>query len=97
MRKARARAEETLSELETEKERAERELQRLQALAGEIRKRLSAFTAAALNVLDVEVEAAPGDEPSLGLEDLQDALRTELASATRAVPTPLPEAESPEQ
>jgi chromosome segregation ATPase len=97
MRKARARADQIIGELEAEKERAERELQRLHALTGEIRKRLSAFTAAALHVLDAELEAGQGEEPAAGLADLQDALRSELASATRpsgpAVPS---EAETPE-
>jgi cell division septum initiation protein DivIVA len=97
LRKARARAEKTLGDLDGEKKRAERELLRLQALTTETRKRLSAFTTSALQVLNAEVEETQGDGSEPDVSDLRDTLQTELTSATRPAPSTLPDAETLER
>jgi len=87
LKKARARAERTLGDVERERDRTERELLRLQALTAETRARLTAFTVAALEVLDAQVAAVHGSasESTLGA-DLQKALQSELASPSQPAP-----------
>ena len=84
LKKARARAEKTLGDLERERDRTQRELERLHVLTAETRTRLSAFTAAALEVLNAQVADVKegAAEPTLGA-DLQEALQSELASPSR--------------
>jgi cell division initiation protein len=97
LRKARARAEKMLGDLESERKRAERELLRLQALTTETRKRLSAFTTSALQVLNAEVEEARGDASTPPGDDMQGTLETKLTSTTRPAPEAVAEAETRER
>lgn len=87
LKKARARADRNLGDMERERYRTQRELLRLQALTDETRKRLSAFTAAALDVLNTQVEG--GQDANLTQpvgDDLQDALHSDAATASQPSP-----------
>ena len=97
LRKARERAAKILGDSETERRHAENELLRLQALTDETRKRLSAFTTAALQVLNAEVETGRDNVSERTLGDLQDALQSQLSPASGSAPRALPSAGSPER
>jgi cell division septum initiation protein DivIVA len=83
LRKARSRAQQILDEREHRLQDAERDFLRLQELSRETRTRLSAFTTAALEVLNAEIEA---DEEPAFQEDLREALQSEVASVTSTPP-----------
>lgn len=87
LRKARERAAKILGDLETERRHAEKELLRLQTLSDETRRRLSAFTTAALQVLNAEVETGPDNVSERTLGDLQDVLQAQLSPASGSVPS----------
>jgi cell division septum initiation protein DivIVA len=88
LKKARARADRALADVERERERTQRELLRLQALTAETRTRLSTFTAAALDVLNAQVDGMQADAPEPPPDDdLRDALQGGLASASQMAPT----------
>jgi cell division septum initiation protein DivIVA len=91
LRKARARAAKILGDLEKERRRVDNELLRLQALTDETRTRLSAFTTAALDILNSEVDTSE-HVPQQALSDLPDALRPQLTSASGSASTRLPSA-----
>jgi cell division septum initiation protein DivIVA len=97
LRKARERAARILGDLENERKQAEDELRRLQALTDETRTRLTAFTTAALHVLNAQVETGLDNASEGALGDLQDVLRTQLTTASDSAETALPTAGTQER
>ncbi len=97
LRKARERATKIVGDAESDRRHAENELLRLQALTDETRKRLSAFTTAALQVLNAEVETGRDNVSERTLGDLQDALQSQLSPASGSAPRAFPSAGSPER
>jgi cell division septum initiation protein DivIVA len=91
----RRQAKAELRQAEAERTQAQAELVRLQSLTDETRAKLSAFTTAALRVLNADVDTAgqresgQEDAPDEALGDLRDALQPRLGQANDALP-PLP-------
>jgi len=82
--KARARAEEIVGDAVRERQRAERELVRLQELASQTRERIKELTLDALRLLDApsdEKPATPEPEPQRSHDDLEHVLRQGLPSS----------------
>ena len=81
LRKARKRADAMVRE----RHQAEQDLLHLQALTTEARRRLAAFTSAALEILDLEVPSRK-DGSAASASDLARALHTEVGSARSQTP-----------
>jgi DNA repair exonuclease SbcCD ATPase subunit len=94
LRKARARAEQLeaaargLEQVERERGRLQAELARLQAMIDETRARLSAFLAAGLEALTSE-GATEKSTAQPALDDLRDALHSQLSPASAPVAEPV--------
>jgi chromosome segregation ATPase len=84
LRKARARVERTLGDLERERKLAESDLHRLQALTTETRKRLVAFTSGALEALEPEADSGLRNGRETPILDLREALQKGLGPAIRS-------------
>jgi hypothetical protein len=82
-----------LERTESELERVQDELARLQALTDETRARLSAFLTAGLQALNSKRDDEAGEaSPAPG--NLQDTLQERLMSASPPTPTPVTEVEN---